>query len=81
MIGRDAAWFTPPDDPNEWLRDRSYDLSSELFGEGKSACTLEDAIKALEDVPDDPDDPHIYEWAETLRDITNENLKDMEDAA
>nr|DAW65212.1 MAG TPA: hypothetical protein [Caudoviricetes sp.] len=39
MIGRDAAWFTPPDDP------------------------------------------HIYEWAETLRDITNENLKDMEDAA
>lgn len=28
MIGRDAAWFTPPDDP------------------------------------------HIYEWAETLRDIT-----------
>ena len=47
MIGRDAAWFTPPDDPNEWLRDRSYDLSSELFGEGKSACTLDAALGSL----------------------------------
>lgn len=81
MIGRDAAWFTPPDDPNEWLRDRSYDLSSKLFGEGKSECTLDDAIKALEDVRDDPDDPHIYEWAEVLCDFTNEALKDMEEAA
>lgn len=82
MIGRDATWFTPPDDPDEWLRERSYDLSSELFGEDKTACTLEDAIKALEDVPDDPDDPHIFEWAHTLQDFTNEALKDLlEEAA
>lgn len=76
MIGRDAAWFTPPDDPDEWLRDRSWELAATLFDEEKSACTLGDAHKALADVRDDP---HIFEWARKLRDFTNNDLEEMKE--